>query len=104
MGARRYPEEIQSCRERMTGSQNYYHRHHYSTDQCCKCSPLVTKFVLASKESLPGYPEPMRLGWILGVTEDHGDVRYEVAVALPNTKGTILVLPADQIELAAPAS
>ena len=56
-----------------------------------------------SKESLPGYPEPMRLGWVLGVMEDNGDVRYEVAVSLPNIKGTILVLPADQIELVNPA-
>ena len=55
--------------------------------------------VRVSKESLPGYPEPMRLGWILGVMEDDGAVRYEVAVSLPNTKGTILVLPADQTEL-----
>ena len=55
--------------------------------------------VRVSKESLPGYPEPMRLGWILDVIEDDGDVRYEVAVSLPNTKGTKLVLPADQIEL-----
>ena len=44
--------------------------------------------VRVSKESLPGYPEPMRLGWILGVMEGDGDVRYEVAVSLPNTKGT----------------
>ena len=55
--------------------------------------------VRVSEESLPGYPETMRLGWILGVMEDGGDVRYEVAVSLPNTNGTILVLPAEQIEL-----
>ena len=60
--------------------------------------------VRVSKESLPGYPEPLRLGWILSVMEDDGNVRYEVAVSLPNTKGTILVLPAEQIELASPGS
>ena len=53
---------------------------------------------LLSKESLPGYPEPMRLGWVQGVMDDDGDVRYEVAVSLPNTKGTKLVLPAEEIE------
>ena len=44
--------------------------------------------VRVSEESLPGYPETMRLGWILGVMEDDGDVSYEVAVSFPNTKGS----------------
>ena len=55
--------------------------------------------VRVSKESLPGYPEAMRLGWILDVIEHNaGVVTYEVAVSLPSTRGTILVLPADQLE------
>ena len=56
--------------------------------------------VRVSKESLPGYPDAMRLGWILDVVEkDIGGLSYEVAVSLPNTNGTRLTLPADQIEL-----
>ena len=47
----------------------------------------VKDMVGVSKESLPMYPEAMRLGWVLGVMEDNGDVRYEVAVSLPNTEG-----------------
>lgn len=39
--------------------------------------------VRVSKESLPGYPETMRLGWVLEVIEDGArDVTYEVAVSL----------------------
>ena len=60
--------------------------------------------VRVSKESLPGYPEAMRLGWILDVIVDDGGVRYEVAVSLPSTRGTKLVLPAEQIELVSPGS
>ena len=56
----------------------------------------------SGKESSPGYPEPMRLGWILDVIEDaEAGVRYELAVSLPSTKGTKLVLPAEEIELVA---
>ena len=56
--------------------------------------------VRVSKESLPGYPEAMRLGWILDVMDDDAaGPSYEVAVSLPNTEGTRLMLPADQIEL-----
>ena len=56
--------------------------------------------VRVSKESLPGYPEAMRLGWVLDVIEDDaGGVSYEVAVSLPSTRGTKLVLLADKIEL-----
>ena len=44
----------------------------------------------------------MRLGWILDVIEDaEAGVRYELAVSLPSTKGTKLVLPAEEIELVA---
>ena len=44
----------------------------------------------------------MRLGWILGVIEDdEGGVSYEVAVSLPSTKGTRLLLPAEEIEFVA---
>ena len=58
-----------------------------------------------SKESLPGHPEAMRLGWILDVIEDGaGGVSYEVGVSLPSTRGTKLSLPADQIELASPSA
>ena len=61
--------------------------------------------VRVSKESLLGYPEAMRLGWILDVIDDDvGEVRYEVGVSLPSTRGTKLSLPADQIELASPSA
>ena len=57
--------------------------------------------VRVSKESLPGHPETMRLGWILDVADDGGALRYEVGLSIPNIHGTTLWLGPSQIEPAA---
>ena len=49
----------------------------------------VTDNVRVTEESLSGYPDATRLGWILDVIEDGGaGVSYEVVVSLPSTRGT----------------
>ena len=44
--------------------------------------------VRVSKDALKGYPDAMRLGWILDVVNGPEGVTYEVGLSLPNARGT----------------
>ena len=98
MGARRYPEEIRRAVE----SERLVHRN-ITTDASIAqitAANVPTQFVLVEQGVAARLPGGYAAG--LGTGCDggrRGCPLRKVAVSLPNTEGTILVLPAEQIEL-----